>query len=517
MRQNKADLVLISSSIFTSLENKPQKGFVAIQGENIIKVGEAGDYKEYTDDKTTVIDLGDKTVCPGFADTHTFFTGYVIDKLGINLQLVKNESDLKAVLLQYMEKVKEKEAIFGNNLPDKFLKNLEVQKIIEEISPNKPIVLFNKGHGTCTMNQAAMDAFEFYPEKCYSEAIHKIMKLYLSDRDFIDGEFTSYMQMLNARGVTAVKEMGFDDYYGFTDVLDDFDKKKKLSVRISFMSQPVGESMNIPYGKKMREKFNSEFVQFSGYNQMTDGLILNRQGHVLEPYEETNIYCEKEIDYEAIEKDVLEADRNGFRFTLHSEGDGAFHQILKIYDKCEKVNGLVKNRHGITDLEMTSKEDRIKMAQLGVFGEIYAQIYMYDTYDNYQNGYEEVIGKKRTSEYLNYRDLVDKGVRLAAATDLPLLLPSVPEAIYYGCANYCKDKKKRMNPDNGITISEMLKAWTINSQYAMEREDILGTLEEGKRADIAVLDANIFTMLTEQMLNVNVEMTIVNGNIVYSK
>ncbi|MDD3173424.1 MAG: amidohydrolase family protein [Herbinix sp.] len=517
MIHNKADLVLISSSIFTSLSNEPQNGFIAIQGENIIKVGKGDDYKAYADDRTSVINLGDKTVCAGFTDTHTFFTGYVIDKLGINLGSIDEESDLETLLYQYYQKTKHKEAIFGNNLPDKFLKSEILHSMIERISPNKPVVLFNSGHSTCVMNQAAINTFGFNPDKCNSEALHKIMKLYLTDREFIDDEFTDYMKMLNKRGITAVKEMGFDDFYGFTEVLDHFDKQNKLTVRISFMSQPVGSKTNISYGKEMREKFNSEFVQFSGYNQMTDGLILNKQGHLLNPYEGTNTCCEKAIDYKSIEEEVLEADRNGFRFTLHSEGDGAFHQILNIYEKCEKISGKLKNRHGITDLEMTSLEDRRRMADLGAFGEIYTQIYKYDPYEIYQYEYEKVIGKTRTSEYLNYRDLVDKGVILAAATDLPLLIPSVPEAIYYGCANYCKDKKERMNPNNALTIPEMLKAWTINAQYALERDNILGTLEEGKRADIVVFDSNIFTIPIEQMLDVNTEITIVNGKIVYSK
>lgn len=517
MKPCKADLILISSSIFTSLTNEPVKGFIAIQGKNIIKVGKEGEYKTYADEKTSVINLGDKTICAGFADTHTFFTGYVIDKVGINLGAIQTESELENALAQYDRITQDKEAVFGNHLPDKYINNPVVQNIVEKISQNKPIVLFNSGHSTCVMNSAAIKAYGFNPNQCYSEAIYKIMRLYLTDRSFIDDEFSAYMRMLNQRGITAVKEMGFDDYYGFTEVLDDFDREDKLSVRISFMSQPVGKKTNIAYGKKMRDKFQSEFVRFGGYNQMTDGLILNKQGHLLKPYEGTATCCEKEIDYDAIEQEVLEADRNGFRFTLHSEGDGAFHQILNIYDKCEKVNGRLKNRHGITDLEMTSKEDRRRMAELGIFGEIYAQIYMYDTYQIYQSDYEKVIGKERTSEYLNYRDLVDQGVILAAATDLPLLLPSVPEAIYYGCANYCKDKNERMNPANAITISEMLKAWTINSQYAMEREGILGTLEEGKRADIVIFNSNIFAVPIKHMLEVEVEITIVNGKIVYSK
>lgn len=515
MKNHMADMILISSSIFKGTENSVLDGFIAVKGNNILAVEEGGSYENYLCEGTKVINLGNKTICPGFADTHTFFTGYVIEHLGVDLRDINTDQQLREKLIAYIETQSEKQAIFGHNLPNNFINNKIVQDILEGISPNKPVVLFNSGHNTCAMNQSAINRFEFTPAKCYSEAIHKIMKLYLTDRDFIDKEFEEYMYMLNSNGITAVKEMGFDDYYGFTEVLKDFEDNNKLTVRISFMSQPVGEKMNLSYGRKMRDKFQSEFVRFSGYNQMTDGLILTKNGHVLEPYIGTEIHCLKNINYPALEQEVLEADKNGFRYTLHSEGDAAFKNILDIYGKCKKKDGKLIHRHGITDLEMTDKKDRIRMAELGVFGEIYAQVIGMDTYDNWVHDYEAVIGRERTSEYLNYRDLTDQGVVLAAATDLPLLIPNIPESIYYGCANYCKDKMKQFNPNNGLTITEMLKAWTINSQYALEQENILGTLEKDKRADIAIFDSNIFEVPMEDMLSVKVAMTIVDGKIVY--
>ena len=283
------------------------------------------------------------------------------------------------------------------------------------------------------------------------------------------------------------------------------------------MSQPVGAPADIEYGKRMREKFKSEFVGFSGYNQMTDGLILAKQGHLVEPYEGDSTVCEKEIDYETIEKEVLLADENGFRFTLHSEGDGAFRRILDIYEKCRRnEDGTLQNRHGITDLELTMPEDEARMAALGAFGEIYAQVYALDTYEGYVEAYKKVIGS-RQGRYLNYRSLTDQGVRLCGATDLPLLIPSIPESIYYGCANYGMDGQRQINPENALTVAEMLYAWTINSQYAMEREDILGTLEAGKRADIVIFSGDLFRTPVEEILGIEVDRTLVNGQEVYNR
>lgn len=511
-----ADEVLVSTGIYDSVSKEPYAGYVVIKGDSILEVGRGEIPDKYKEPSIPVHDYGDATICAGFGDTHTFFTGFIIDNLGVDLSGTKNLEALGDIVRKALAQ-KEVKVVFGNHLCPELAKESQTEALLNEVSPDIPVVLFVPGHGTCAMNQKAREEYGFSPQACYAEALYKIMGIYLNDRTFVDGQLAEYMHMLNARGVTSVKEMGFDDFYGFTDVLKEFDDEKKLTLRISFMSQPVGAPANIEYGKKMREKFRSEFVRFSGYNQMTDGLILARQGHLTEPYEGASTVCEKKIDYDTIEKEVLLADENGFRFTLHSEGDGAFRRILDIYEKCRRnEDGSLQNRHGITDLELTMPEDEERMAALNAFGEIYAQVYALDTYEGYVEAYKEVIGE-RQKRYLNYRSLVDHGVRLCGATDLPLLIPSIPESIYYGCANYGMDRSERINPENGLTIAEMLDAWTINSQYAMQREDILGTLEAGKRADIVIFTGNLFRTPVEEILEIEVERTIVNGQEVYSR
>ena len=511
-----ADEVLVSTGIYDSVSQEPYAGYVVIKGDSILEVGKGEVPDKYRDPSISFHDYGDATICAGFGDTHTFFTGFIIDNLGVDLTGVEDHKTLGDIVRKALS-AEEVKVVLGNHLSPKLAEESRTEALLNEWSHKVPVVLFVPGHGTCAMNRKAREEFGFSPQACYSEALYKIMGIYLNDRTFVDGQLASYMHMMNARGVTSVKEMGFDDFYGFTDVLKEFDDKKKLTLRISFMSQPVGAPANIEYGKKMREKFRSEFVRFSGYNQMTDGLILAKQGHLTEPYEGTSTVCEKKIDYDTIEKEVLLADENGFRFTLHSEGDGAFRRILDIYEKCRRnEDGSLQNRHGITDLELTMPEDEARMAALNVFGEIYAQVYALDTYAGYVEAYKEVIGK-RQERYLNYRSLADHGVRLCGATDLPLLIPSIPESIYYGCANYGMDRQERINPENGLTIAEMLNAWTVNSQYAMQREDILGTLEAGKRADIVIFTGDLFRTPIEDILEVEVERTIVNGEEVYNR
>lgn len=83
--------------------------------------------------------------------------------------------------------------------------------------------------------------------------------------------------------------------------------------------------------------------------------------------------------------------------------------------------------------------------------------------------------------------------------------------------NLCRRWKEPVQPENGLTIPEMLKTWTIGSQYAMEQERILGTLESGKQADIVVFDRNLLKTDIEEIRKAHVLRTICAGQDVYKE
>lgn len=512
-----ADFLLFSDNIFTGLMDQPVKGYVAIAGNQIMKVGTGNDYQALAGQNTKVLDLKEQLVTPGFIDVHTFFTGYAIFHIGMDMSEVKTADECMECLKNYGRQKTEQETIFGHGWkPDKFSAG-EMKQRLSEAYPNRSIILFAADRSTCIMNERAIKVYGFTADECYPEAYHKIMREYLNDRSFIGKEFEDYMKLMNSRGVTAVKEMGFDDYYGFDDFLKEKEQNKELALRTFFMSQPVGEGINLEHGKRMREKFTGDFVRFSGYNRMTDGTVASRKGDLLEPYEGFDYHCAMDIDYEMIEKEVQLADENGFRYSLHAQGDGAVHKVMEIFNKCRKENGRLVNRHAVTDMEFSNPADLRKMAEIGVIGEIYFQIMSLDPADAVMQSIRETIGMERGKYYWNRRGMLDSGIILSGATDLPLMITDIPEAIYHGCGGYFPEGGEPFNAQNTIGISEMLKAWTCGGAVNLGMEDKLGTLEEGKLADITVLDRNVFETPMNEMRDVKVSLTMVNGEVVYEK
>lgn len=516
MYKSNMDLLLISDFIFTGLKEEPERGFIAIQGNKIIHVGTDDTYQEWIGENTVVIDLKDQLVTPGFADVHTFFTGYAIFHIGMDLSEVTEEEACLKRVEDYAVTLPEEKTIFGHGWNPEVFPAEGMEALLNNKYPKRNVILFAANRSTCIMNQKARDTYGFTPETCYPEAYHKIMREYLNDREFIEPEFQNYMKLMNSRGVTSVKEMGFDDFYGFDEFLKEKEEKKQLTLRTSFMSQPVGEGINIGFGKRMREKFTGDFVQFSGYNRMTDGTVASGRGDLLEPYEGTDSHCSIDIDYDMIEKEVLAADANGFRYSLHAQGDGAVHKVLTIYDKCKKLRGKVINRHAITDMEFSNPKDLELMGELGVIGEIYFQIMSLDPGDEVKEAIRRTIGTERGKYYWNRRKMVDSGVVLSGATDLPLMITDIPESIYHGCGGYFPEGGEPFHKNNTLTIAELLKAWTLGGQKNLGMEEKLGTLEKGKFADITVLNKNVFQTPFSQMRDVKVAMTIVDGCIVYN-
>nr|HML37945.1 amidohydrolase family protein [Bacillota bacterium] len=341
----------------------------------------------------------------------------------------------------------------------------------------------------------------------------QLFQRYLSDEAFIEAEYEEFQKTLAAKGVTSIKEIGFDDYSGFTRSLKKLEDGKKLLHRVNLVSQPVAKEPDFEYAERCGKEFTGEYVKFMGFNIMVDGEICGGEGDLLEPY--ANGCTPEEPDYEEIEKTLIKADRLGIRCALHAEGDRAVRRTVDMIEQAAKVNQTAGRRHAIIDLEMTHREDIERMARLGITAINYLQ--MMNCYPEYEGFYTEYIGEERLKNIWRYKDQAEAGVNYCTGTDLPLDVPDVPASIRFAVGRRFPDGK----PEGGFqmgqafTTAQVLKAWTVNGQYANFEEERLGTLAQGKLADIAVFDRNIFKSSVEDMAEASVILTIFDGKVIY--
>lgn len=509
----KADIILRSNAVFSGLSSAPEAGFVAVSGNTILDAGPS-DGTCYIGPDTQILDLGDRLICPGFTDVHCFFTGYLLTIAGTDLTACTSAEQVIEAAGAYWQTLAPGATVLARGVRPG-LEELTRERLDREFG-DVPVILFMEGGESCYMNSAAYREYQFTPDTCWSESYWRLLRYILGQKDFSVPEFKKYLSMMNARGITSVKEMGFDDFYGFTDELKKLEEEQALTARVHFMSQPVGAPMNLEYGRKMRDAFTGSFVRFSGYNQMTDGSISQLEGEMKAPYLCADTCCAKDIDWEGLKADALAADREDFRFSLHAQGDGAIGKTVDIFAQCRKgPDGKLKNRQAITDLECSDPADLERMGALGIVAEIYPQIMSIADRRGKLAMIREKIGMDRGANYWNRRKMADSGVVISCGTDLPLLYDNIPESIYHGVGALFPEGGQPFNKENTLTVAELLKAWTWGGQYNLGCEARSGTLEAGKLADIAVLDENVFRTPMDRVRDAAVCLTMVDGVIVH--
>ena len=508
-------VVILSRNVFPATGAAAFDGFVAVEGGIIKAVGGASEAGRYTAGAARVIDAGERTVMPGMTDVHTFFSGWVLEGLGCDLSGARDADEGIAALRAYDAEHPGECGLFGHAWdPAGFGEDAEDR--LTAAFPTRPVVAFTADRGTCWMNAAARERYQFTPEACWSEMIWRMMPEYLAMPE-VQARYRDYMRMLNARGVTAIKEMTFDDYYGFADVMERMEQAGEMSLRVSMMSQPVGYGANVEHGIRMRDRFTGPFVSFSGYNRMTDRGVAGGLAEYIDPYaSDPSMRVAVPVEWELIESELAAIDAAGFRYSLHCQGDGAVRHTVDAYDRlCAKdASGRLANRHAITDLECTNPADLERFGALGGIVEVYPQIQSLDAAEDIRSMALRQIGPERFARFWNRRKMWDSGIVVSCGTDLPLLTPHIGESIFCGCGG-CFDDGVALNRENMLSIPEMLTAWTANGAYNCYAEDRLGTLEEGKLADIVVLDRNVLDIDPTQARGTGVALTMSDGRIVY--
>lgn len=509
MNHEYASYVLRSSAIFDAKSAEAHAGFVAIFGNKIAEVGK-GSGQEWIGKETTVLELGNRLVTPGLTDVHCFFNGWLLQHVGADLSDVTDAAEA----IQRVRADATSELAIGHDYPLDLLPLDE--SVLDEAFGDVPAVFVGQWAEGMAMNTAAERRFGFTPAACWSEKAFLLLKAVIEDTTRSIPAYRSYLQMMNSYGVTSTKEMGYDDYW-FIDEVKRLEDAGELTLRVNLMSQPVGEPVNVAYGIALRDQFAADpQISFSGFNQMTDGSISQHEGEMKQPYLDEPTCCAMQIDWDEHERQVLLADEAGLRFSLHAQGDAAISHALDIFEKCRRDSeGRVVLRHAMTDLEAASPADLERMGKLGVVAEVYPLIQSVANRAEKLAMIDEKIGSERGSHYWNRRKMLDSGVALACGTDLPMTVDDLGMGIYCACAGLFPEGGDPWNEQNMIGVGELIHAWCAGGAYDLEQDDVLGTLEQGKLADIAVFDTNFLEFNPANARQGACCLTIFDGRIVY--
>lgn len=212
---------------------------------------------------------------------------------------------------------------------------------------------------------------------------------------------------------------------------------------------------------------------------------------------------------------VAELDAAGFQVAVHAIGDGTVRATLDGYEKVITANGGNPLRHRIDHCSLVHPDDFQRFLDLDVTCTIWPPL---NAPGNYNLGAIRPVLKDETwARMYPNRSMQDSGIRLVNHTDGPAA-PVWPWWGMEAAATRKNPKRPELEPmgaDQALTVEELVEIYTINTAYALHVDDVTGSIEPGKFADMIILNHNLFEIPTTDIHKTAVEATIIKGEVVY--
>ena len=247
-----------------------------------------------------------------------------------------------------------------------------------------------------------------------------------------------------------------------------------------------------------------------------DGVIEYGTSPLLEPYEDEQ-YGSGEFFYEQqrVNEYFTAFDAMGLKVHVHAIGDAAIRRALDGFEAMRQVNGMSDNRHQIVHLQLIHEDDRPRFGELDI-GAVFQSLWAYPDPAALEMDVP-MLGEERTWQMYPIASIHDSGGRIVGGsdyfvTDLDPLL-AIETAITR--QNPWTNEGPVLNEDERVDLETMIAAYTINGAYQMGLEHKQGSIEVGKRADLVILDRNLFELPAAEINEAKVTMTIFDGRTVY--
>ena len=538
-----ADTIYTNGKIYTVNEAQPWAEAVAVKDGKFIKVGSNADVEVLQGENTVVVNLEGQFAMPGLHDPHVHieqaYKGEILED-----QLLSFSSDassikeLQQLLKEYADKNPDLKVLFAQGLPqDMFPNSSPTKAFIDEVIPNRPVVILSDTEHEGLLNSKALemegiDANTPTPEGgtidkdsngeptgYFREMAAGIWawKHYpqLSPEKHKQG-LQATIAFLNSIGVTSVKQQHAKNPIAIA--AQDLEKEGNLNARIALSWTWKGplEPMPIEEQEKMineRGRFSSDMIKTEFVKLSLDGNV-GTTGYVLEPYLGTDsrglpVFPNDDDLFVEVEK----FDTMGIGITAHATGDAANRQLIDAIDRVKKKHGKVNVRHQLAHASLIHPDDYKRLKDLDITAE-FSPVVWFQT--AYTKAVTPLLGPERMSRWYPMKSVIDNGGRITMGSDGPLMWQDTFTRLQGAVTRKDPSKdEEALALNEAIDLPSAIKAMTLNSAYIMNMEDMVGSLEIGKYADIIILDQNLFEIPVEEISATKVLKTILAGKEVF--
>ena len=538
-----ADEVFLDGSIHTFNESLSIENSIAIKDGYILAVGNKSLIQKLIGEKTKINRLDGKMMLPSFHDAHSHPIWDGVNRLKCILTDLYDIQSIKDVLRECLNSDLTKSTgwIVGSGLNiGLFPAGNPNKSLLDDISKDIPIILWaNDGHSGLANSKALelanitaetqdpsygvieRDPITQEPSGTLREsaAINLVLDLTPKDTDSdYDKGLSIAQEMAHSFGITSVLEAAVGERHMAT--YKRAADREELDLRV-FTCLEYGKT-NFVHDASMfedvylkLEQFNHPRINVNCVKIFIDGVLEGQTGALLEPYLDSGEVGELILEKELLNMAIARFDSENRQVHTHAIGDRAVRAALDAYEYALKENGYLDNRHHISHLQMISKEDIPRFSELNIAATFQATWAMPDEYIMGINIPE--IGIERVNRMYPIQSVFQAGGLIVGGSDwaVTTMNPLVAIETAIRREDPYDRLKGTLNEDERMGLTEMLKAYTINAAYIMHQDNITGSIEAGKFADLIILDKNLYDIPPNEISEVRVMETIIEGKTVF--
>jgi predicted amidohydrolase YtcJ len=529
-----ADLLLINGRIKTMNPAQPVAEAVAIRNGRISAVGSNADAREWAGPRAETIDLAGRTATPGLNDAHSHPMG-----LGASLMDLYLRRPNVTTITQIVDLVRERASSVPAGSPV-LGRGYDQAQLVEQrhpnrhdldaVTPNHPVFLLRACHhiaavNTYLLNQAGIDRNTDDPDGgeidrdehgeptgVLRESAMNLVRPYLPEptADEIAGAIKLAHQAFLETGVTSTIEAAVrrvEEVQAYQQLW----RASDLKVR-SYLVMMIDQMLDHMIGLGIQTGFGDARLRIGPAKLFSDGSLGGRTARMKEHYDgqpgNLGLWMEEPAVMKA---KILKAHNAGFQVAVHAIGDDAVDVILQAYEEAIAKSPRPNPRHRIEHALLVSEDVLVRMKAAGV-------VPIPGTSFNYffAPAYAQNVGEERLRYSNAMASFKAHGIVAAASTDAPVVTPNASIGLYSMVT------RKDINGDvvwgeQAISLDDALRAYTWAGAYASFEEDIKGSLEPGKLADVAVFETDLDALDPDDLKDVKIDYTISEGEVAFER
>lgn len=535
-----ADLVLINGKILTVDKNFSTVQAVAVKDGKIQATGSNEDIMQLKGPNTEKIDLQGKTVMPGLYDSHIHVlgTGSALQIINCRTPPAMSIQDLKKAVAEKVKEAKPGEWILGRGWDQaKLAEHRNPSRWdIDEVAPDNPVVLTRTCGHLIVANSKALEIAGISKDTPQPGGGQIVMDesgeptgmleegpaMNIVRQHIPPDGIPEFMESIKAAcnafkeaGITSVIDAGNTE--GQMVAYQKLKDAGELTVRVNMMlmakqgNESIEKSVERINNFPMISGYGDDLLKFQGLKALIDGGIGGRTALLREPYEnDPEDYGLLTVPVDDLQKLVDAANMRGMLCGIHCAGGKAMDIVIEAFRRTNELKPIKGRRFYLIHAYQPSDDNFQKCIEMGICVASQPSFLYYLGDSFYEN-----VGYERSKWLKPHRAWLDRGIMTAAGTDSPVTpYPPFP-SLWASIARRTEVKGTQMGIEQKVTRMEAIRMYTINGAYLTFEEDIKGTIEPGKLADMIILDRDIMTCPEDDIRDTVVLQTILGGKTIY--